>query len=94
MTDTRLTKEIFEDGGWVTHYKGNVYFVHGVFTHTETGESLVTYSDMNKAWARPLNMFYDTVELTEPYEGKAIVPRFRKATPKEIDNHCRQYLDS
>lgn len=89
MTDTNLDKELFEDGGWVKHYKGNVYFVHGVFVHTETGEQLAAYSDMNKAWARPLSMFFDTVEI-----NTGIEPRFRKALPGEIEAHVRNVLQT
>ena len=87
MTDTNLDKDLFENGGWVKHYKGNVYFVHGIFTHTETGEQMVAYSNMDKAWARPLSMFFDTVQIKTGIE-----PRFRKALPEEIESHIRGLL--
>lgn len=43
--------------GLYRHFKGTVYEVIGVATHSETQEQLVIYrpvSDRNKLWARPL----------------------------------------
>lgn len=52
-------------GGVYRHYKGNVYRVTGVATHTETEEKLVIYchpqSVNPKVWARPLDMFLEDV---------------------------------
>lgn len=57
------------------HYKGGMYKVINIATHTETEELLVIYEgiESNKTWARPRNMFEDTVEI----DGK-IINRFRQ----------------
>lgn len=41
------------------HYKGNVYRVIGIATHTENGEKLVVYMGVDTCmrWARPYHMF-------------------------------------
>lgn len=62
-------------GGIYRHYKGNLYRILYIATHTETEESLVIYQAMygeEKVWARPLAMFLDDVTLPD---GRA-VPRF------------------
>jgi len=47
------------------HYKGSRYLCLGVFTHTETGESLVAYRELAKVdaepWVRPLGMWFERV---------------------------------
>ena len=51
--------------GLYRHFKGTVYEVIGVATHSETQEQLVIYrpvSDRNKLWARPLEMFTSKVD--------------------------------
>ncbi|WP_432405997.1 DUF1653 domain-containing protein [Wukongibacter sp. M2B1] len=47
------------------HYKGGIYKVTNIATHTETEEILVIYKEIesNKVWARPRDMFEDTVEI-------------------------------
>jgi hypothetical protein len=59
--------------GIYKHYKGNLYRVVGIATHSETLEKLVVYEPVEKPgyWVRPLEMFIENVEL----EGKTI-PRF------------------
>lgn len=56
------------------HFKGNLYMIVAVGTHTETGEKFVTYRDVqnNQMWVRPLSMFTDDIE-RDDYCG----PRFR-----------------
>ena len=51
-------------GTW-HHFKGKDYFVCGIATHTETGETLVLYKDSfadPKQYARPLAMFLSEVD--------------------------------
>ena len=51
------------------HYKGNLYMVLEVATHTETKEELVIYCNVknkNQIWARPLAMFEDTLPNGKP----------------------------
>lgn len=50
--------------GVYRHYKGNLYDVIGVATHSETGERLVVYRPQygeRALWVRPLEMFMETV---------------------------------
>ncbi|OON98238.1 MAG: hypothetical protein ATN35_05690 [Epulopiscium sp. Nele67-Bin004] len=47
------------------HFKGNLYYVHDILEHTETGEKLVSYQTLYPPYgmyARPLNMFLEEVE--------------------------------
>jgi hypothetical protein len=48
------------------HYKGRLYDVIGVATHSETGERLVVYRPQygeRALWVRPLAMFTQIVEV-------------------------------
>lgn len=61
-------------GGLYRHFKGGLYRVCGFATHTETEENLVIYynvRDLSTLWARPIEMFCETVD------GK---PRFEEVT--------------
>lgn len=52
--------------GLYRHYKGNLYEVIGVASHSETEESLVVYRALYGArgmWVRPLEMFMSEVEV-------------------------------
>ena len=62
--------------GLYRHYKGGLYDVVEVATHTETEERLVIYRDRKKGrlWARPLAMWLEEVEV----DGVR-VPRFAPA---------------
>ena len=59
-------------GGIYRHFKGELYRVEGLATHTETGDLLVIYKsathDGVTTWARPFDMFCGKVD------GK---PRFK-----------------
>jgi len=60
-----------KSGGRYQHYKGNVYVVVGVATHTETREELVVYQQEEHGsplWTRSLKEFVEEVE----WEGKTI----------------------
>ncbi len=66
---------IVQQNGIYRHYKGNLYKVLHVALHTETEEPLVIYQALygaQKIWARPLDMFIETVTLPDG----SIVPRF------------------
>jgi len=61
--------------GKYQHYKGKLYQVIGVATHSETLEILVVYQklyDDHSLWVRPLAMFIENVEV-----AGVEVPRFR-----------------
>ncbi|WP_440054088.1 DUF1653 domain-containing protein [Pseudoalteromonas sp. T1lg65] len=60
--------------GIYRHYKGNLYRVHHVATHSETQEKVVVYQTLygdHSFWVRPLAMFVENVLV----EGEPI-PRF------------------
>lgn len=62
--------------GIYRHYKGQLYRVHGVCRHTETEEDLVYYQSLyggHEFWARPVGMFFETVEFGD---GRGACPRF------------------
>lgn len=59
------------------HYKGKVYEVLNLATHSETLESMVVYRALygeNKVWVRPEAMFFDEVALPDGTKVK----RFEK----------------
>ncbi len=72
--------------GLYKHYKGNLYEVVGVATHSETLEELVVYYALypiegrgdKSLWVRPYEMFTGTVAV----DGKE-VPRFEYIGDKE-----------
>ena len=76
--------EAIERGSLWRHYKGGIYFVAGVATHSETQETLVIYHRPEMPdhyelppmprWARPLKMWHEIV-LTP----KGPCPRFALA---------------
>ena len=67
--------------GKYKHFKGTMIEVIGIALHSETMEELIIYNhpdpikgkDANTLWARPKQMFLETVEVN----GKQI-PRFEK----------------
>lgn len=62
-----------QPGLW-QHFKGNLYRVHAIALHSETGEEMVVYQALygqRGLWVRPASMWEETVE-REDYSG----PRF------------------
>lgn len=56
------------------HFKGNLYRVHYIALHSETGEEMVVYQALygqRGMWVRPASMWLEQVE-REDYSG----PRF------------------
>lgn len=46
------------------HFKGNIYKIIAIAKHSETMEDLIIYQQIDeptKVWARPINMFNDTI---------------------------------
>ena len=62
--------------GIYQHYKGQLYQVLNVATHSETREKVVVYQCLYgdySIWVRPLDMFTETVSLDDDRE----VERFK-----------------
>ena len=60
-----LTKGIYQ------HYKGKLYQVFNVATHSETQEKLVVYQCLYgdySMWVRPLTMFTETITTSDDRE--------------------------
>lgn len=62
--------------GIYKHYKGGLYKLIGVATHSETLEKLAVYEHLDEKtkgelWVRPLEMFTAQIEI----DGK-VMPRF------------------
>jgi len=60
--------------GLYRHYKGSMYKVEGIATHSETEQEMVVYRPQygkQALWVRPLDMFIEDVE----FDGKK-QPRF------------------
>ncbi|PED86679.1 hypothetical protein CON43_22625 [Bacillus cereus] len=56
------------------HYKGNIYELLFIATHSETEEKLVIYkNEEGQVFARPYDMFFEEVEVN----GES-VPRFKE----------------
>ncbi len=73
LSETDLVPDLL-----VKHFKGHIYKISSIATHTESMEKLVIYYDPNSPstiWARPLEMF--TSEALDSNGNK--VPRFTKA---------------
>jgi hypothetical protein len=67
--------------GIYQHYKGPLYRVYEVASHSETQEQLVVYRPMYgeaALWVRPLLMFLEQVDV-----GGELQPRFRWVAESE-----------
>jgi hypothetical protein len=52
-------------GGIYQHYKGGVYEILNIATHSETKEQLVVYKNIkdSEIWVRPKGMFFDSISV-------------------------------
>lgn len=67
--------------GIYRHYKGDLYLVEDIATHSETCEKMVVYRALygdNALWVRPLTMF------TEEVQGKTQKHRFELQTVQSV----------
>lgn len=64
MTENGQYDRNFQVGDTVQHFKGGLYKIVAIATHTETKENLVIYQSLkdNKTWARPYAMFTSEVD--------------------------------
>ena len=77
--DSRTVKA----GDLFYHFKGGLYTVIEVSTHTETGEKLVVYRSLENGtvWARPMGMFLSKIDKKRyPVYYTELVYRFSKVT--------------
>ena len=68
-------------GNTYRHYKGGVYKVISIATHSESGDDLVVYhseGNPDNCWARPLSMWFEEVTV----EGQT-VKRFKLVPTQE-----------
>ena len=57
--------------GIYQHYKGNLYQVFNVATHSETREQVIVYQCLYgdySMWVRPLTMFTETITTSDDRE--------------------------
>ena len=69
-----------EIGALYKHFKGKLYRVEDIATHSETGESYVVYRQMygdESLWIRPLDMFLQELD-REKYPDAEQKYRFEK----------------
>lgn len=72
-----MNKTITIPGSLYKHFKGNMYKVHFISIHSETGEELVVYEAMygdHQVYCRPRHMFEEYVE--DPSMPGRKIPRF------------------
>lgn len=70
---TRAKTLMNKIGVTVRHFKGGVYILVGVATHTETDETLVIYRALygnRETYARPIDMFLEKVDKTKYPDAK------------------------
>lgn len=65
-------RELPKRGEIYKYFKGGMYLILDIATHTETGEKLVAYLDStNHVWVRPLHIFMGKVDRDKyPYANQ------------------------
>lgn len=71
-------ERIILEGRYYRHFKGNIYRVIGIATHTETGEKMVVYQAQygkHELFIRPYLMFAEEID-QQRYPGATQEYRF------------------
>lgn len=75
-----------ETGGFYRHFKGGLYQVRCMATHSESGEEMVVYQAMYppyQTWVRPLGLFMGPVD-HDKYPGVQQEWRFVRVVPEQM----------
>lgn len=75
-----------ETGGFYRHFKGGLYQVRCMATHSESGEEMVVYQAMYppyQTWVRPLGLFMGPVD-HDKYPGVQQEWRFVRVDPEQM----------
>lgn len=67
---------VIQEGMLFQHYKGNLYRVISLATHTETNEKMVIYKQINDRshiWCRPLDNFLGEVNKNQKYRFELVI---------------------
>lgn len=83
------------------HFKGHVYKIIALASHSETGESMVVYQaikDEQETYVRPLTMFLEKVDKNK-YPNISQEYRFEKISSKDLeedalDTGVMEFLDA
>lgn len=61
--------EVKVDSHW-QHFKGSIVVVKALAHHSESGELLVIYEHDNKLWARPIDSFLSSEDISKRLDNK------------------------
>lgn len=83
-----MERKIPVPGSFYRHFKGNIYQIRDIATHSETGEKMVVYQAMYPpfgTWVRPLAMFLERVD-NRKYPNARQQYRFEQIVWKNTQN--------
>ena len=82
--------------GHYRHFRGNLYAVEGLATHSETEETMVVYRPLygeRALWVRPLSLFLEEVEVglfhKPPFGEASVEVKKQQATTAREDFFAR-----